>query len=50
MAQELISSKRIPLSERMRTVAAMKTSSWQRLTLVAILLLSAFLNLFKLTE
>ncbi|MBV9454217.1 MAG: glycosyltransferase family 39 protein [Rubrobacter sp.] len=46
----MISSKRIPLSERMRTVAAMKTSSWQRLTLVAILLLSAFLNLFKLTE
>jgi 4-amino-4-deoxy-L-arabinose transferase-like glycosyltransferase len=50
MSQELISSKHTPFSERVRTVTAMKTSSWQRLALLVILLLSAFLNLFKLTD
>src|SRR5881227_2094543 len=49
MTQELTSSKRTPLSGRVRTVAA-KTSSWQRLALAAILCLSAFLNFFKLTD
>jgi 4-amino-4-deoxy-L-arabinose transferase-like glycosyltransferase len=48
MAQEL-TSKRTPLSGRVRTVAA-KTSSWYQITLVAILCLSAFLNLFRLTD
>src|SRR5919199_551120 len=49
MTQELTSSKRTPLSGRVRTVAA-KASSWQRIALAAILCLSAFLNIFRLTD
>src|ERR671938_1403132 len=49
MTQELTSSKRTPLSERVRTVAV-KASSWQRIALAAILCLSAFLNIFRLTD
>src|ERR671927_1104626 len=49
MTQELTSSKRTPLSGRVRAVAA-KASSWQRIALAAILCLSAFLNIFRLTD
>src|ERR671938_528728 len=49
MTQELTSSKRTPLSGRVRTVAA-KASSWQRIALAAIFCLSAFLNIFRLTD
>ena len=48
MTQEL-TSKRTPLFGRVR-IAAAKSSSWHRAALVAILCLSAFLNLFQLTE
>jgi 4-amino-4-deoxy-L-arabinose transferase-like glycosyltransferase len=50
MTQEL-TSKRTPLSGRVRTAAAKaSSSSWHRVALAAILCLSAFLNLFQLTE
>src|SRR2546423_10433870 len=47
MSQEL-TQKRASITEEVRTLA--EKASWHRLALAAVLILSAFLNLFRLTS
>ena len=48
MTQGLLTQKHIPLFDRIRWLVS--NLPWQRLALAAVLVLSAFLNLFRLTS